>query len=226
MSWLNIFFFQVEKKKTAANRFPTKNKALHSECFKNLNKVPFWDIASATSASKEALFFQTDQQKFQKNVDFSLWGNLATTYMHFLHYFSIFSILCALFFQASTYFVLSCLGQIVSPLVVYPILLRWYSILTVTKKCSFSDDDRVNPIFKKSLWLHMFLVKYRLLFLAHSCCKKLLKSRVQTIHVHGNFSVRGSGRKICWGGCGGGSKCSKYYPWGKFFPVFFQIFKN
>ena len=96
----------------------------------------------------------------------------------FLYYFGIFSsALCHIFLDI--YFVLSCLGQIVSPLVVYPILLRWYSILTVTKKCSFSDDDdRVNPIFKKSLGLHMFLVKYRLLFLAHSCCKKILKSRV------------------------------------------------
>ena len=46
------------------------------------------------------------------------------------------------------------------------------------------------------------------------------------IRGHGNFSVRGSGPKIFWGGCGGGSKCSKYYPWEKFFSVFFLIFKN
>ena len=36
--------------------------------------------------------------------------------------------------------------------------------------------------------------------------------KVSVIRGHGNFSVRGSGPKNFWGGCGEGSKCSKYYP--------------
>ena len=51
------------------------------------------------------------------------------------------------------------------------------------------------------------------------------KNMLCSIHEHGKFSMRGSGRKICWGDVGGDSNVQSTIREGNFFLFFSKFLK-